>query len=133
MKEEYAALTGSMLYLLMPYHIKGIYSRGDVGEYMAMCFLPVICCGIYLLIMEETASKDYGKYKWYSIVGLAALLLCEPVSAGAAAVVLVSLLAAVLLQQLTEKYGNRAWSIESYMKQLPYIYMILKIWERPEQ
>ena len=109
-KEEYAALTGSMLYLLMPYHIKGIYSRGDVGEYMAMCFLPVICCGIYLLIMEETASKDYGKYKWYSIVGLAALLLCEPVSAGAAAVVLVSLLAAVLLQQLTEKCGNRAWA-----------------------
>ena len=107
-KEEYAALSGSMLYLLMPYHIKGIYSRGDVGEYVAMCFLPVVCCGIYLLIMEDTASKDFEKYKWYTIGGLAALLLCEPVSAVAVAVVLVSLLAAVLLRQLTEKYGNRA-------------------------
>ena len=110
LKEEYSALLGSMLYLLMPYHISGIYSRGDVGEFVAMCFLPIVCGGIYQLIMEDTKAKDYGKYKWYSIGGLAALLLCEPVSAGAVAVVLISLLVSILCRQLTEKYGNKAWA-----------------------
>ena len=109
-RDEYAALSGSMLYLLMPYHISGIYSKGAVGEFVAMCFLPLVCCGIYLLIMGDVASKEYGKYKWYSICGLTALLLCEEVQAGAVAAVLASLLASVLVQRMTENYGNRAWA-----------------------
>lgn len=101
-KEEYAALMGSMLYLLMPYHISGIYIRGDVGEFAAMCFLPLIICGIYLLITENVV--------WYSICGLAALALSEPVHAGAVAAGGVSLIVAFFLHRMLEKYGDRVWA-----------------------
>lgn len=52
-KEEYAALFGSMVYLLMPYHLLGLYSRGAVGEYLVMAFLPLVGCGIYLLCQKS--------------------------------------------------------------------------------
>lgn len=74
LKDTYAALFGSMMYLLAPYRIFNIYNRGAVGEYLAMTFLPLICCGMYLLYSKEPASRDYGKYKWYLIWGMSALL-----------------------------------------------------------
>lgn len=52
-KEEYAALFGSMIYLLMPYHLFELYSRGAVGEYLIMAFLPLVGCGIYLLCQKS--------------------------------------------------------------------------------
>ncbi len=74
LKDTYAALFGSMMYLLAPYRIFNIYNRGAVGEYLAMTFLPLICCGMYLLYSKEPTSRDYGKYKWYLIWGMSALL-----------------------------------------------------------
>ena len=73
-KDEYAALFGSMVYLLTPYHIVTIYSRGAVGEYLAMIFLPLICCGGYLLFTEDMTAKDYKKYKWYIILGASGVM-----------------------------------------------------------
>lgn len=73
-REEYAALFGSMMYVLAPYGIFNVYNRGAVGEYLAMTFLPLICCGMYLLYSQDTKSPEYGKYKWYLIWGMSALL-----------------------------------------------------------
>lgn len=73
-KDEYAALFGSMVYLLAPYHLFNIYSRGAVGEYLAMTFLPLVCCGMYLLYTEDVAAKEYKRYKWYIIGGMSAVL-----------------------------------------------------------
>lgn len=73
-KEEYAALFGSMLYLLAPYRILDFYSRCAVGEYLAMTFLPLICCGMYLLYSEAADAPDYHRHKWYIVWGMSALL-----------------------------------------------------------
>lgn len=76
-KDEYAALFGSMVYLLAPFRIFNIYSRGGVGECLAMIFLPLICCGMYLLYTEDVASKNYTKNKWYVIWGISGVLQCH--------------------------------------------------------
>lgn len=73
-RDEYAALAGSMVYLLIPYHIYNLYNRGAVGEYLAMAFMPLVCCGMYLLYTGDAASKEYKKYKWYLIWGMSAIL-----------------------------------------------------------
>ena len=73
-KEEYAALFGSMMYTLAPYRLFNIYNRGAVGEFLAMAFLPMICCGVYLLYTENESCSDYRKHKWYIIWGMSGLL-----------------------------------------------------------
>lgn len=73
-RDEYAALFGSVMYILAPYHIFNIYNRGAVGEYLAMTFLPLVCCGMYLLYTEDVNSSDYRKHKWYIIWGMSAIL-----------------------------------------------------------
>ncbi len=79
-KEEYAALFGSMIYLLTPYRVFNVYSRGAVGEYLAMMFLPLVCCGMYLLYSEDVASRDYKKYKWYVVLGMSGILQSHLIS-----------------------------------------------------
>lgn len=86
-EDEYAALFGSMVYLLTPYYLLSIYGRAAVGEYLAMTFYPPVCCGMYLLYTKEEASKEYGKYKWYVILGISALLQCGLSSAGMTAII----------------------------------------------
>ncbi|GFI65478.1 hypothetical protein IMSAG185_01077 [Lachnospiraceae bacterium] len=73
-KEEYAALAGSLLYVLAPYRIFNFYNRGATGEYLAMTFLPLICCGMYLLYTEDINSLSYNKHKWYIVLGMSAIL-----------------------------------------------------------
>lgn len=73
-KEEYAALFGSVAYLLAPRHIYDIYNRGAVDAYLAAAFLPLICCGMYLLLAEDAESAGYRKYKWYVVLGLSAVM-----------------------------------------------------------
>ena len=57
-REEYAALLGSMVYLLLPYHLMVLYDRGAVGEYIVMAFLPMIFGGGYSLCIS---GRDHGK------------------------------------------------------------------------
>lgn len=73
-KEEYAALAGSICYLLVPYRLYNIYTRAAAGEYLAMAFLPLLCCGMYLLYTREADSKEYRRYKWYIVWGMSAIL-----------------------------------------------------------
>lgn len=83
-KDEYAALFGSLVYLLVPYHIFNIYNRGAIGELSAMTFLPLVFCGMYLLYTEDITSADYKKNKWYLIWGLTAILQSHIISTGMA-------------------------------------------------
>lgn len=73
-RDEYAALAGSMIYLLNPYHIYNIYCRGALGECLAMIFLPLVCCGICLLYTEDVTGRKYRRYKWYVIWGVSGVL-----------------------------------------------------------
>lgn len=76
-KDEYAALAGSLIYLLLPFRLFSVYSEGAVGKYVAMAFLPLICCGMYLLYTEGTDSREYRRYKWYIVWGMSAVLQCH--------------------------------------------------------
>ncbi|MDE6641283.1 MAG: hypothetical protein K2K63_12220 [Acetatifactor sp.] len=74
---NYAALLGSLCTLLSPYNLHNMYSRGALGEYMAMAFLPLMIAGMFLLYTKDTASSEYKSYKWYVIIGLSAVLQCH--------------------------------------------------------
>lgn len=79
-KDEYAALFGSVIYLLAPYHIYNVYSRGSLGECLAMTFLPLVASGMYLLYTEDITTDSYKKIKWYIILGLSAILESHVIS-----------------------------------------------------
>ncbi len=79
-RDEYAALFGSMIYLLSPYHLLNLYNRGALGEGLAAVFFPLILSGMFLLYTQETDKPCYKRYKWYLIIGLSALLNCHLLS-----------------------------------------------------
>ena len=79
-KDEYAALFGSLFYLLIPYHLFNMYNRGAIGEFLAMTFLPLVVCGMYLLYTEDVKSSSYKKHKWYLVWGISAVLQSHMIS-----------------------------------------------------
>ncbi len=74
----YAALLGTVFYTLNPYRLYSLYSVGDMAEYLAMTFLPLVFCGTYLLLKQETEEKQYGKCKYYLAAGFTGLLHTSP-------------------------------------------------------
>ena len=105
-RDEYGALFGSMVYLLAPYFIYNMYEKAAMGEYIAMIFLPLVCCGMFLIYTEDGTDKGthegekafaevgerkeyarfvkYRKYKWYVICGMSAMILSHFAIAGIA-------------------------------------------------
>ncbi len=79
-RDEYAALFGSILYLLMPYHLMNVYNRSALGECLSMAFLPLVCCGMYLLYTEPVTSAGYNRHKWYIVLGMSAILQSHMIS-----------------------------------------------------
>lgn len=73
-KHCYAALFGSVLYVLAPYRIYNFYNRGAVGEYLAMTFMPLVICGMYRLFTEDQEDDKFRTAKWPLIFGLSAIL-----------------------------------------------------------
>ena len=76
-KNEYAALLGTAVYVLAPYRYNNIYIRGAVGEYLAMTFIPLVFCGFYLLCTEDVNSGSYKRCKWWIVFGMSAILECH--------------------------------------------------------
>lgn len=70
----YASLFGSVIYVLAPYRIYNVYNRGAVGEYLAMTFMPLVICGMYLLYTGDVETADYKKAKLPLIAGLSCIL-----------------------------------------------------------
>ena len=52
-------LLGTMLYSLSLYRLQNLYTRGSVGEYCAMIFLPLIFLGFYNIYTQK------GEKKWW--------------------------------------------------------------------
>ena len=50
-----------VLYTLMPYRFTNIFSRGDLGETLALIFWPLIIAGLYHVIMGD-------RKRWYYLV-----------------------------------------------------------------
>ena len=81
LKDESSAALGSILYLLMPYRLHNVYGRAALGEYIAMAFLPMVFCGMYLLYTENVNEKQYSKYKWWLIAGISGILQSHLITA----------------------------------------------------
>lgn len=84
-ENRYAAFFGTILYMFIPYRIYNFYSRGAVGEYLGTTFLPLIFCGMHMLIYGDVESAKYKKYKWFITAGMLALLFSHLVTAELAA------------------------------------------------
>lgn len=50
-----------VLYTLMPYRFTNIFSRGDLGEILALVFWPLVIAGLYHVILGD-------RRKWYYLV-----------------------------------------------------------------
>jgi hypothetical protein len=73
-KSTYAALFGSMIYVLAPYGIYNLINRGAVGELLGMTFLPLVCCGFYMLYTLPLNSPEYTQAKYLLVLGLSGIL-----------------------------------------------------------
>lgn len=76
-RERYGALAGAVIYVLNPYRLYSLYGLGDMAEYLAMTFLPLLICGVYQLLAEEDAKRR-PNCAYYLAVGFTGLLHTSP-------------------------------------------------------
>lgn len=60
-QDKLVAVTGSMLYAWTPYRLNDLYCRADLGEAVALSFLPVVFYGLYLVCRDDAESREYGR------------------------------------------------------------------------
>lgn len=60
-KSRRSVMLAVVLYTLMPYRFTNIFSRGDLGETLALVFWPFVIAGLYHVIMGE-------RKRWYYLV-----------------------------------------------------------------
>lgn len=60
-QDKVTGLIGSMLYTWAPYRLNDLYCRADLGEAVALCFLPIIFYGLYMAYFEDADSMDSGR------------------------------------------------------------------------
>ncbi len=60
-KSRRSVILAVILYTLMPYRFTNIFSRGDLGETLALVFWPLVVAGLYHVIMGD-------RKKWYYLV-----------------------------------------------------------------
>ncbi len=58
-QNEYVGLLCSMLHTFSMYRIFNTYTKGSLGETMAMIFLPFIVYGFYRVFTEDCSRKEY--------------------------------------------------------------------------
>ena len=57
-QDRVTGLAGSMLYTWAPYRLNDLYCRADLGEAIALCFLPVVFYGLYRVYCEDAGSME---------------------------------------------------------------------------
>lgn len=78
-KSRRAIILAVVLYTLMPYRFTNIFSRGDLGETLALTFWPLLIAGIYHTVLGD-------RKKWYYLViGFSGILQSHILSTAIAA------------------------------------------------
>ena len=72
-----------VLYTLMPYRFTNIFSRGDLGETLALIFWPLVIAGLYHIVMGER------KRWYYLVIGFSGVLQSHILSAAFVAAICV--------------------------------------------
>lgn len=66
-------LIGSLLYVCAPYRLDALYAKADLGESIAICFLPMVLHGCFRLLTQN-GTKPENKYTWaYITVGMSVM------------------------------------------------------------
>jgi len=73
-EDDVVGLIGAALYTWLPYRLGDLYSRGDLGEAAALCFLPVVLYGLYGIYTRDNRRKDYGRLWLPLALGLSCML-----------------------------------------------------------
>lgn len=60
-KSRLTVILAVVLYTLMPYRFTNIFSRGDLGETLALTFWPLVIAGMYHVLLGD-------RKKWYFLV-----------------------------------------------------------------
>lgn len=82
-KSRRSIILAVVLYTLMPYRFTNIFSRGDLGETLALVFWPLIIAGLYHIILGE-------RKRWYYVaIGFSGVLQSHILSAAFAAAICV--------------------------------------------
>lgn len=67
-KSRRSVILSVVLYTLMPYRFTNIFSRGDLGETLALVFWPMVIAGLYHIVMGD-------RKKWhYLVIGFSGAL-----------------------------------------------------------
>ncbi|MCM1112102.1 MAG: hypothetical protein NC399_02490 [Muribaculum sp.] len=130
-KQDYAALSGSLFCLLSPYSISCLYKRGAVAEYLAMACLFLIVCGISLLCVTDGVKRRIRGFLY--VLGGAAVLLpclwnlgCITVVFAPLCCVLLSFEAAYLVRRLME---NPSPLRQTVMGVLAALFLLLAVYQ----
>lgn len=74
LKNQWAALFGSVLYTLSIYRILNIYLRGAVGEYTAMMFLPLVFYGLWRIFTQPDGERARPLVWLPAVIGFTGLI-----------------------------------------------------------
>ena len=98
-QDDYTGLLGSALYTMSVYRVFLLYSEAELGEVLALIFLPFVLAGACLIFCEGQKERRFG-WIWLSL-GLSGMLRSHIFSFGTAAMFLV-IFAAVQFKRLKE-------------------------------
>lgn len=80
-KEERVALFSTALYVFCSYRFLDTYVRFAVGEYTALCFLPMIVASLYVIYTSDIEDKLFARrLSWALSVGLCMILTSHVLS-----------------------------------------------------
>ena len=82
-KSRRSIILSVVLYTLMPYRFTNIFSRGDLGETLALIFWPLVIAGLYHIVMGER------KRWYYLVIGVSGVLQSHILSAAFVAAICV--------------------------------------------
>ena len=74
LKNDWAALFGSVFYTLSIYRIINIYLRGAVGEYTAMLFLPLVFYGLWRIFTQPDGEPARPRIWLPAVIGFSGLI-----------------------------------------------------------
>ena len=96
-KSRRSIILAVVLYTLMPYRFTNIFSRGDLGETLALVFWPLIIAGLYHVIMGDR------KRWYYLVIGFSGILQSHILSVAIASSICVITALAYCVRIIKEK------------------------------
>lgn len=76
-QNRYIGVFGSALYTLNMYRFICMYLKDHLGQYTAMIFLPLLFYGLWRLLTEDTAKKEYKNVWLILVIAMTGIIQCH--------------------------------------------------------